>query len=487
VVEIFSLDMQRIGAIPDTWENQLTLSLNAAGEFSFNAAIESINIETLEMEPSAAIDYVQHNTFIRWKENGNYLFTGLPAQIEREESESGEVIAKVQCYGALHFLQRYNVRVRKYTDVEAAKIVRDLLSVQNVIVPGDIDFVDPISISFSYETLHDALLAMQNAFGGDIYVDPDTLTLNWVRQLGGEGPEIRYRRNMTFIRFLSDSSEHFTRIIPLGANQGDEDNRVTIASVNNGLDYLEADTVKDYGVIEYLWEDERYKDPATLKKAAERMLEEHKHPSIMYETSMIDLSRWVDEWGEHPYRDREPQLGDTVRVYHPRLGIDIQERIVKIERNLDEDKRHEVGIELGEKKRTWADIIQNIDERTKSSSRSVRGYNFTANHSVRQDINASTKARIKFFMDSEIKSVNYARLLYTGSEVGQEDSSPPPTLSVPITVTVNGQQVSSSNTVQQEIDITSRIIMGKWNTVDFTATGPIHVDASLAVKSFYES
>jgi phage minor structural protein len=484
VVEIFDLNMERIGHIPDTWDNELTTSLNAAGEFSFSAALSSINIETLDLEPNEAVDRIQHNTFIRWREGQQYLFTGLVAHLEREETESGELLAKATCYGALHYLQRYNVRARTYKNVSVTQIVTDLLSVQDVIRVGELEMEDPITITFAYESVHDALFALRDVLGGDIFVDPDTLELNWVRRMGETGPEIRYRKNMSFIRFLSDSAEFYTRIIPLGAKKGEGEERVTIAEINEGLDYLEADTAEEFGVVEYVWEDERYRDPYTLKKAAERLLQENKRPAVSYETSMLDLSRWRDEWGDHPYREGRPGLGDTVRVYHPGLGVDITERIVKITQKLDEDKRHELGIEIAEKKRTWADIVANLGERSRSS-RYATGYHFTANHTLSEDLTATTKKTMRVYVNGSISSISYARLLYTGSETGGGTTGE--ALSAYITVKVNGTTlVDASATVQRELEIGPLLNKGQWNTVEFSASGPIHVDASLEVKTYYE-
>lgn len=485
IIEVTDLNLNRIGQIPNTWNNRQVDELNMAGEFEFSMAVESLNLDSLAYRPNDTLFFLQHQTFIRLFEDGRYWFTGQPFHIERTEESNGSLVANVKCNGAMAYFKRVSVGKRRYQTTQAATIIKDLFNVQSLIRPGNIEFYDEISITFNRESLFDALTALRETLGGDMFVDPHDMTFNWVRRQGGVGPEIRYQKNMSFIRFTSESTEHFTRIIPLGAGEGE--NEVTIAPVNNGIEYLEADTVNEYGIIEVVWKDEKYRDPLTLMMAARRRLEENKHPKVGIETSMIDLSQWRDEWGERPYRDRPPQLGDTVRIYHERLGIDVQERIWKIERNWDEDKRHEIGIELADRLRTWEHIIAGMNNRIENL-RHDKGFVFTSNHVVSQQIDANITARIKFHLPSNIKQINYARLLRTGSEVGGGDDELPPDAPLPvtITVTVNGVQVSSSNLAQIELEIKNHLQIGKWNTILFSASGPIQLDAALDIKQFFE-
>lgn len=483
MVEVFDLQLNRIGSIPHTWNNKLSLVLNKAGEFSFEAAIESINVETLGLEKDQILERIKHNTFIRWLDRKEgYLFTGMVNKIEKNEENSGEMIASIECYGMLHYLTRYNVRKRSYKDQQANQILADLLSQQSLITLGEIDFQDVISIDFAYESLHDAIFALQEVLGGDIYIDPENLTLNWVRRMGGIGPTIEYQRNMEFITFTSEATDHFTRIIPLGANAGEGENRITIESVNNGLDYIEADTAEEYGIIEVVWEDEKYQDPATLKLAAERMLETYKHPMVLYETSMIDLSQWQDEWGDNPFQQAEPQLGDDVLIIHPGLGLELTERIAKIERILDDDQNHLTGIELGEKRKSWADIIKEIQDR-QNGNRYANGYNFTSEHILSAELSETETGQIKFYLDNDIQTINFSRLLFTASDDTDEEAGDH--LSSPLKIEVNGNEVYSGNEIQKEIEIKDHLTLGAWNTILFIASGPVKIDATLHMKRFY--
>src|SRR5690606_16753220 len=175
---------------------------NGAGEFEFTMAAESLDIDSLDYRPNNVLSFLQHQTFIRVFDDGRYWFTGQPLHIERSEESSGELIVNVKCYGAMHWFSRFNSGKRSYQNTRATTILRDLLSIQSLILPGEIEFHDEISISFSRENLLDAIHALRETLGGDMFVDPHTMTFHWVRRQGGIGPEIRYQKNMTFIRLL---------------------------------------------------------------------------------------------------------------------------------------------------------------------------------------------------------------------------------------------------------------------------------------------
>ena len=410
ILEVTDLNLNKIGAITNVWNAEQEDVLNGAGSLKFSMVLEALNIETLDVEPNKQVEWIRHHTFIRVMEDDRYIFTGIPSTIEKEEMEHGELVAHVQCYGAMAWFTRFNVRNRKYTNTHPRDIVKDLLGLQSLIQMGNIEATQPITIEFSYEDLMTALFKLVEILGGDMYVDPHNMTLNWVNQLGGTGPEIRYQRNMRFIRIKSENAAHFTRIIPLGYGEGI--NQLTIKSVNDGKDYLDADTIEEYGVIEFAWANKEIKDAATLKRAAQKLLDEHKYPTLAYETDMIDLSEWEDEWGERPYKDSRPRLGDWMRIYHPRLGVDIRERVIKIIRPLDEDKRHQIKLELSQTRRTYADIIRDMNRNIESFRYYDQGNTFISSYTLADNIDSGFPARMMVYIDPKVININYAKLSF---------------------------------------------------------------------------
>lgn len=417
MIEIFDRAMHRIGSITDAWDQKQTLALNAAGEFSFSLAMESLSFDTLEMEANQAIHYLKHNTFIRYRDEkeDRYKFSGVPVQIEKEEKDNGETIAHVKCYGMLYYLKRTNVRVKSFVKQSPQEIIQSILGEQEIplVRMGFMEGEDlRISHEFSYEDLYTAILNVIEMIGGDFTVDPHTLRFYQTYEQGGIGPTIRYQENMEFLRVVSDNTQHFTRIIPLGYGEGI--NQLTIEKVNGGRDYLDAPPaiMEEYGVIEQVWVDKRYKHAESLLEGAKRQLEEHQLPSIAYETDMIHLWEWEDEWGEQPYQDQEPELGDWIRILNPRFGVDSAERVVKIERNLDENKRHMVSIELSERTKEWTDVIQENHEGVKSFQQYDQGSTFISSYNLLDNIDQDFPATMRVYIDPRIMAINYAKLSF---------------------------------------------------------------------------
>ena len=62
-----------------------------------------------------------------------------------------------------------------------------------------------------------------------------------------------------------------TRIYPKGYGEGD--NQLTIASVNGGVDYLDADTQGTYGIVARQYVDTTFTNPSLLLAVATKILQ----------------------------------------------------------------------------------------------------------------------------------------------------------------------------------------------------------------------
>lgn len=124
--------------------------------------------------------------------------------------------------------------------------------------------------------------------------------------------------NLKKLRVKSDSYDYYTRIIPLGANG------LTIESVNDGKDYLENYQYSEK-VRPYIWRDESYTDPQSLKEDAELKLEDLSRPVTEYQTEIRDLAKQSRKYSILAY-----ELGDTVTLIDAAAGIREKQRIVKI-------------------------------------------------------------------------------------------------------------------------------------------------------------
>lgn len=146
------------------------------------------------------------------------------------------------------------------------------------------------------EHTYDALKKkLVDVFGGEMRVRRDAsgvLRLDYRAALGSLQQSVIERGvNMKEASRALSYSDVVTRLTPLGKKLDDSDDRLTIASVNGGKDYIDdPELIKAYGIVEgtETWDDVEV--PANLlKKAREYLAQKRKVPESV-RVSAIDLS-----------------------------------------------------------------------------------------------------------------------------------------------------------------------------------------------------
>lgn len=174
------------------------------------------------------------------------------------ESELAYLLDSVQSYGEYH-----DLTVRQYLEIVIDKH-NSLVEASKQFLIGEVTISDSLyrytSYASTYANIKDDLL---DKLGGILRVryDGELRYLDYLATLGDtKETSIRLGHNQKSISESVDISTIYTRIIPLGAkltttdeagNSIEADERLTIASVNGGLDYLDyADGVLQYGIIQ---------------------------------------------------------------------------------------------------------------------------------------------------------------------------------------------------------------------------------------------
>jgi len=159
-------------------------------------------------------------------------------------------------------------------------------------------------------------------------------------------------RNLDSVDRDSDPRDIVTRLYAYGYGVGAD--QLTIASVNpTGEEYIDADTIGEYGVIVRRWEDQRYTSAQDLYDAAVARLERLKRPATTYTIGAIDLAR-ITGYGTDKLR-----LGDQIRIVDASLGIDHVERIATISYRDILGAPGEVSVVIGDRREfpDYGDII----------------------------------------------------------------------------------------------------------------------------------
>lgn len=224
-------------------------------------------------------------------------------------------------------------------------------------VLGDCDFADEYLYNFEDVSLLEAIMSLGQLIVEDYAFEFDASgqppwTMH-LRRLSAEPRSVvAIGRNAQGISRQVDG-RHVTRLV--GRGYGEGDNQLTIAGVNGGLDYLDADTIEDdYDVRVGVHVDRRQTDPQTLKARMAAILEESKRPRVSYEASALDLYRATGErWDLHA-------VGDMTMVYDEALGCVVRVRLREREkRDIDGDPGS-VSLVLDSSVRDVADELNEV-------------------------------------------------------------------------------------------------------------------------------
>ena len=234
----------------------------------------------------------------------------------------------VTCEGELTYLVDSVLHPYKLADYDgtAAGLFRLYLTRHNEAVSeaqqfqiGDVDIETLSSVeNTGYGNTWDEISAnLIDVHGGFLRIryDGDVRYLDWTKGSGEScGQVIRFGENLLDLSEYVSASEIVTCLIPY-AGQGDS--KITIASVNDGKDYIEdAAGIALYGRIWGVTEFDT-KDAAKLLEMAKENLQKRLKETITITISAVDLH--LLDVNAESFR-----VGDKVRVVSPPHGIDAE-------------------------------------------------------------------------------------------------------------------------------------------------------------------
>ena len=305
-------------------------------------------------------------------EDGTIIFRGRVLKCKR--TMYGDKI--VTCEGDLGWLNDSIVRPCKWTGRDL-EFIRWILSNHNSqveasrrIFPADTTASGTTDIKIELEDYEDSLSLLTENWRHEITSasgqSVSRLVMRWEESNGqitsylgwsASGAsllsgEVQLGKNLLDISHMINGEDVYTVIVPLGASvdtdetdsEGNTIKRpLTIASVNDGKDYLtaSASVLSQYGKIwrtvnfsEIGPDDDTTEAQAAqqLKEAGQKELDQNLTAAVTLEASAIDLSKCG-------YNVRSFRLGDFHRVKHQLLGIDEDFVLQKIELKLDRIER----------------------------------------------------------------------------------------------------------------------------------------------------
>lgn len=170
-------------------------------------------------------------------------------------------------------------------------------TIGSVTVTDPNDYINRSNSEYE-DTLTNLNDRLVDSLGGYIVITPgdnDDRVINWLDSYPATASqEIRFGENLLNFAKTTDAETIASAIIPLGAEITEGENegqRITIKSVNDGLDYIyDAEAVAEYGWIfaVVIWEDVTL--PSNLLNKARSYISELRNLIISIELSAVDLS-----------------------------------------------------------------------------------------------------------------------------------------------------------------------------------------------------
>ncbi|KAF3306038.1 peptidoglycan DD-metalloendopeptidase family protein [Carnobacterium sp. PL17GRE32] len=220
---------------------------------------------------------------------------------------------------------------------------------------GIVEVEDPNNYLYFYlkqdETTLDSIeRTLVDNLGGELRVrkEGNVRYLDYLNFDGDFGTtEIRLRSNLKSMSRDIDPTDVIPRLVPLGTRIESDDpdatdasqQRITIESVNNGLDYIDnPELIKQFGekAVPKIWDD--VTTPETLLSTAKRFMENQKTTLVQYVVEAYDLSlinQNIDAF----------ECGWYYHLVNPVMGVDETLRIIKktIDINVPENDKFAIG------------------------------------------------------------------------------------------------------------------------------------------------
>ncbi|HFU4486169.1 TPA: phage tail spike protein [Streptococcus suis] len=344
----------------------IKFEINKIAQFDFQFLPNNAGYKALIKPLQTMVQVVNMRT-------GREVFYGRIAPITNDMSESGVFTFAYNAKSELDFLNDSKQRQQVYRG-KKSDFVKQVLQFHNnnlesykEFLPGDLtdliatgDYmeadVDPAKSTFA--TLTDLIL---NEYGLEVQIRKENgkRYLDFKKQIGiASNTEIKLSVNLLSLKQHINPEGIVSRLLVYGKQNSETNQRVSIASVNNGKDYIDRpDLIAEYGIKMETATFDDIEDPAALKQAGESQLATQKAVAYQYSVSAVNLSHINPNFDEF-------EEGNSYRVINPVMFID--ERLRVVARQIDLVSVEQSNLTIGDKFKSaeeWQ--LDNVRRRTK--------------------------------------------------------------------------------------------------------------------------
>lgn len=289
---------------------------------------------------------------------GKKLFKGRFLKPEHKMNIDGLLTLKYTCEDRVAYLHDSRQRWAKIQDTSIRGFLGLMIKQHNKEMEsephkqfklGNVTVTNPtdnvyryVGYGTTYEEIKDNLL---DRLGGYLRIrdEEDGMYLDYLAEVGKKSPTpITLRSNLQDFKREIDPTQVYSRIVPLGARletEGEDDYnasepRLTIESVNNGIDYIENEAlVREFGVSvgEITLDD--VNTPSTLLLRGEQFFEAQEAALASYDISALNMNlvdKTIAEFEEGDWYDISTQplanIEDTLQIIGMKINSESPQR-----------------------------------------------------------------------------------------------------------------------------------------------------------------
>ena len=313
----------------------------------------------------------------------NVEFEGRVLLQTPKMDSSGIIYKTVVCESYLGYLNDSVQSYETISGVSAEELFKKIINNHNSQVENSKKFIiGEIKIGTSSSDNEDRYLNYEKTFdsinknlierfGGELRVRKagDNIYIDYIKEIGEKkNTVIALANNLIAIEQEKDPSEIITRLIPVGAKLENSDERLTITSINGGINYVEdEEAIKEFGVIVDTVNFDDITEAIELLNKAKSYIKENNKIKKKYKIDALDLSKIDLNFDSF-------EVGNKYRVINSLMNIDEELRI--IEKTLDINSPQNSSLTFGDKFEDIKDYQLGITKTTKDLN--TLRYNVTA-------------------------------------------------------------------------------------------------------------
>lgn len=337
------------------------LEENKAGSFSFKIPPKHPFYDVIKKRKSIVEVY----------RDEELIFSGMCNEASEDFYKQKEIF----CEGELSYFNDSIQRPARYQGVTVRGLLEAFVNNHNAQVEeskhfqvGIVTVTDPNDYLYCYTNMESTMQALKKDLVDDLGGFFRIRHKDGIRYLDylAESPNtntqvIKLGKNLIDFKSNLDTTDIATAIIPLGAKLEESpveglETRLTIESVNDGLDYIyDAEAVENYGWIYKTIEFDSVTTVATLKSKGEKYLAETQFENVVIEAKAIDLH--ITDSDIESFK-----VLDQIRVKSAPHGLNKYFRLTKQTLNLNNPEKDTVTLGKSEKVSMSAKSVQISEE-----------------------------------------------------------------------------------------------------------------------------